>query len=259
MARRIAAMLDLDPDDFHEGSALPRGWHFVLMGADTRRSLLRADGYPGPGVPLPDLGLPRLLLGGRTVTFNHDVPIGSRVGRHSFVESIVQKDPTPGPAAVITIGHELTLEGHPAPAILEKQWFHLLPAERAAGGRETRRAEVSVADMRVRTITPDETLLFQYSALGFNSHRIHLDRDYARDVEGYPDLVVNGGLITLLLTEFLLRDAGVCPAQIRVRHRAPLFCRRQITLAARQTGSTWSLMALDESGRMAAEMEVDGK
>ena len=106
-------------------------------------------------------------------------------------------------------------------------------------------------------VVPDETLLFQYSALGFNSHRIHIDREHARKVEGFPDLVVNGGLATLLLTEFLRRDLGVTPAAIAVRHVAPLYCNRAVTLAADQVGKRWILKAFDDQHRLAVDMEVD--
>ena len=103
---------------------------------------------------------------------------------------------------------------------------------------------------------PDETLLFQYSALGFNSHRIHIDRDHARNVEGFPDLVVNGGLATLLLTEFLRVDLGVTPTTIAVRHVAPLYCNRSVTLAAEPTDAGWRLRAFDDLNRLAVDMEV---
>jgi 3-methylfumaryl-CoA hydratase len=106
-------------------------------------------------------------------------------------------------------------------------------------------------------MTPDETLLFQYSALGFNSHKIHIDKAYAQDVEGFPELVVNGGLATLLLTEFLRRDLRIAPGAIRVRHLAPLFCSRPLTLTARQEGTTWRLNAFDDKGQLAVEMEAD--
>lgn len=115
----------------------------------------------------------------------------------------------------------------------------------------------AVRAAHLKTVVPDETLLFQYSALGFNSHRIHLARDHARDVEGFPDLVVNGGLSTLLLTEFLRRDLGVTPAAIAVRHVAPLFCNRAVTLTADRVGNRWLLKAFDDQHRLAVDMEVD--
>ena len=82
-ARRVASMLDLDPDSIRAGDALPRGWQFTLLAADTRRSALRADGFPGLGVPMPDLGLPRLMLVGRSVTFLADITVGAELVRHT--------------------------------------------------------------------------------------------------------------------------------------------------------------------------------
>lgn len=103
---------------------------------------------------------------------------------------------------------------------------------------------------------PDQTLLFQYSALGFNSHKIHLDRDYAQKVEGLPDLVVNGGLATLLLTEFLRTDVGIKPTDINVKHTAPLFCGRSMTLAADRSEAGWQLKIYNDIHEPAVEMEA---
>lgn len=253
--RRVAAMLDLDPDDFREGAPLPRGWHFILLGADTRRSALRVDGFPGLGVPMPDLGLPRLMLGARTVAFHSDIPIGASLKRTSSVRSLRQKETTSGSMAIVTIGHELNLDGHANPAVSETQTYLLLPASKLSPGKVDRLPPVSAE--RITTAVADETLLFQYSALGFNSHKIHIDRAHARDVEGFPDLVVNGGLATLLLTEFLRKDVLVVPSAIRVRHLAPLYCGRTVTLAADRDGSAWHLKAFDDLNTHAVDMEVD--
>jgi 3-methylfumaryl-CoA hydratase len=255
-ARRVAGMLDLEPDCVSAGEALPRGWQFVLMAADTRRSALRADGFPGLGVPMPDLGLPRLMLGGRTVSFRQDIPIGATVLRTSAVRSVVQKTTETGPMAVVTLLHELRLSEQSEPALLETQTYLLL-SPRKATAADTASLLDPVAAQHVKTVVPDGTLLFQYSALGFNSHRIHIDRDHARQVEGFPDLVVNGGLATLLLTEFLRRDLGVVPASLKVRHLAPLFCNRPVTLVADRLGERWRLKAFDDRNQLAVDMEVD--
>ena len=255
--RRVAAMLDLEPGDVASAQSLPRGWHFVLLAADTRRSALRGDGFPGLGVPMPDLSLPRLMLGGRTVSFRQDIPIGATVMRSSAVRSIVRKTTASGPMAVVTLAHELRIASQPEPAVLETQTYRLLPPRPAGGSTPETAAAAPVRAAHLKTVVPDETLLFQYSALGFNSHRIHIDRDHAREVEGFPDLVVNGGLATLLLTEFLRRDLGVTPAAIAVRHVAPLYCNRAVTLAADQVGNGWLLKAFDDQHRLAVDMEVD--
>jgi 3-methylfumaryl-CoA hydratase len=259
--RRIAAMLDLEPADFATGQALPRGWHFVLLAAETRRSALRGDGFPGLGLPMPDLGLPRLMLGGRTVSFLQDIPVGASVSRSSALRSIARKHTASGPMAVVTLAHELRVAKQTDPAVIEMQTYLLL-APRQAGSTPPEPAPAPATLARtgpMKTVIPDQTLLFQYSALGFNSHRIHIDREHARLVEGFPDLVVNGGLATLLLTEFLRRDLGLKPVTLAVRHLAPLYCNRSVTLTADQTGERWRLKAMDDQQRLAVDMEVSVK
>ena len=97
--RRVAAMMDQDPGQWSEGEVLPRGWQFILLGADTRRSALRQDGFPGLGVPLPDLGLRRLLLGGRTVLYQGDIHVGDSLRRESRVQKLSRKETAHGPMA----------------------------------------------------------------------------------------------------------------------------------------------------------------
>lgn len=264
--RRVAAMLDLLPDPWEAPQALlPRGWHFVLMAADTRRAALRADGFPGLGVSMPDLGLPRLMLGGRTIQFRRDIEVGATLVRSSTVQNTVHKTTAAGAMVVVTLGHELVVAGQAEPALVETQTYLLLPARTDAAATPEAAsvappaAVVAMAPVQaqhLKTVVPDETLLFQYSALGFNSHRIHLDRDHARQVEGFPDLVVNGGLASLLLTEFLRQDLGVVPSAIAVRHVAPLYCNRAVTLAADRVGAGWRLKAYDDQHRLAVDMEV---
>jgi len=250
-------MLDLDPDQIVEGEALPRGWQFLLMGADTRRSSLRGDGFPGLGVPMPDLELPRLLLGGRSVSWIKDIPVGAKLVRTSRMESLKRKVTESGPMAVATIRHELRLADDAAPALVETQTYLLLPARSAPAVDSGSEALPEASGQRLSTIVPDETLLFQYSALGFNSHKIHIDRSHARDVEGFPDLVVNGGLATLLLTEFLRREVGLVPSAIKVRHLTPLYSGRPMTLVADPAGAKWRLNAYDDRNVLAVDMEVE--
>lgn len=254
MVRRVAAMLDLDTRSFSEGDLLPKGWHFFMLAGETRKSELRKDGFPGLGVPIPDLGLPRLLLGGRTVNYNGDIVIGSIVEKTSFIKSIVEKKTHSGPMAIVTIQHELRPVAASSPAIIETQTYILLSASKAAYNAEKILSQPIEAKHQQQLI-PDETLLFQYSALGFNSHKIHLDRDYAQKVEGLPDLVVNGGLATLLLTEFMSNDLGLEITAIKVKHIAPLFCGRNMTLYT-EDATTGKFKILDDNKVVAVEMEV---
>lgn len=250
-------MLDLDSDNLSEGTSLPRGWHFVMLGADTRRSALRADGFPGLGVAMPDLGLPRLMLGGRTVTFLKDIPIGARVTRTSAMQSLKRKTTANGAMAIATVSHALRIEEDEENALLETQTYLLLPARQGPATEDTSNRSIEITAARTATVVPDETLLFQYSALGFNSHKIHIDRSHARQMEGFPGLVVNGGLATLLLTEFLRRELGLIPTAIRVRHITPLYCGRPITLTGDPEGLNWRLKAYDQRNVLAIDMETE--
>jgi 3-methylfumaryl-CoA hydratase len=256
IVRRIAAMLDIGANVLAEEKNLPFGWHFPLLAGETLRSELRGDGFPGFGVPMPDLGLPRLLLLGRTVDYISDIPVGSVVERVSVLDKLDHKETAAGPAAIVTLRHELHVATRPEAAVVETQSYMLLGATRKVSPAAT--PQKIPAFVMSKVVTPDETLLFQYSALGFNSHKIHLDRAYAREVEGLPDLVVNGGLITLFLTEFLRNEMGLRPRRIRTRHKAPLYCGRLMTLtAASRIGDTVQLFAFDEVGTLATEMQAE--
>lgn len=256
MVRRVAAMLDLDTQSFSNGDVLPRGWHFFMLAGETRKTALRSDGFPGLGVPIPDLGLPRLLLGGRTVSFQGDIVIGSEVERTSFVKNIAEKTTASGRMAIITIQHELRPVSSPNPAIVETQTYILLGEKSVSTKSEKTLAEPIQAKYQ-KQIVPDETLLFQYSALGFNSHKIHLDRNYAQNVEGLPDLVVNGGLATLLLTEFLRTDLGLKLTDIKVKHIAPLYCNRKMTLCTEGGETKGQFKIYDDNNTIAVEIEVN--
>jgi len=251
---RIACMLDLDPSLMVNGDTLPGGWHFIAMPASTRRRNLRDDGFAGLGVAIPDLGLPRLMLAGRSVSYRYDLRIGETVERRSWIDSIRDKTADARPMAVVKIGHELRSVASGEIAVAETQTYILLPASRYQPAPSVK---VDIKASVVRTVVPDETLLFQYSALGFNSHKIHLDRAFAREAEGFPDLVVNGGLATLLLTEFARLDLGLTLASLTVRNTAPLFCDRPLTLAADRRDGKWLLSIHNEAGNIAAEVEVE--
>jgi 3-methylfumaryl-CoA hydratase len=256
MVRRVAAMLDIDMQSFAKGDVLPRGWHFFMLSGETRKSALRPDGFPGLGVPIPDIGLPRLLLGGRTVSYQGDILIGSEVERTSFIKNMTEKTTQSGRMAIVTIQHELRPVTAPNPAIIETQTYILLSGKSVPSKASSGNFQSFPNFSKQKQIIPDETLLFQYSALGFNSHKIHLDRDYARNIEGLPDLVVNGGLATLLLTEFIRTDLGLEITEIKVKHIAPLFCGRKMTLYTEGGVANGQFKIFDDKNTVAVEMEA---
>jgi 3-methylfumaryl-CoA hydratase len=253
MVRRVAAMLDLETSSFSEGDILPKGWHFFMLAGETRKTALRADGFPGLGVPIPDLGLPRLLLGGRTVNYQADIIIGDEIERTSFVKEIKEKTTINGRMAIVTIQHELRPVLQEQPAIVETQTYILLEEQKVKNLPVFTNDELRFTiEKKENQIIPNETLLFQYSALGFNSHKIHLDRDYARKVEGLPDLVVNGGLATILMTEFVRNELKLNLVEIKVKHVAPLYCNRPLTIVFEEN----ELKIYNDKNEIAVIMEI---
>lgn len=253
---KIAAMLDIDPSQRASWTQIPRGWHFPALGAATARSALRSDGYPGLGVPMPDLGLPRLLQAGREVHFLGDIAIAEPVRRTSTLAQLRQKGEGAAARAVVTVRHELWSARRDAQLLIEDQTFVLMPSSRY---QQPQRDFAEVTGDVVHKVTPDAIMLFQYSALGFNSHKIHLDHRHATEVEGFPDLVVNGGLVTLLVTEFLRRELAVSPQRLKIINRQPLFCDRPITIAASACDAGWQVRVHDDYGQIAAEIELETK
>jgi 3-methylfumaryl-CoA hydratase len=160
--------------------------------------------------------------------------------------------------AIVTIQHELRSVSESSPAIIETQTYILLSASKASGNSEKILSQQIEADFQ-KQIIPDETLIFQYSALGFNTHKIHLDREYAKNTEGLPDLVVNGGLSTLFLTDYLRTNLKLEITDIKIKHIAPLYCNRPLTLTAEKKETGWKLSIYDDNNDIAVEAETNVK
>ena len=253
-ARRIACLLDLSPDEFTSGSIAPTGWHFPLIGSETPRSILRADGFPGLGIPMPQLGLARVLAGGREVTYHGVIVIDAPLVRTSVITKIREKQSSNGPLAIVDVEHHICDAQNSALLVHEKQSYVLLSSVHAPKSAATDQAAAPVAEV-AQTVRLDDVFLFQFSALSFNSHKIHLDRRHAAS-EGYPDLVVNGGISTLLMTELARArlDRGI--SAIRVTNKAPLFVDRDISLTIEQSEYGARICAYTDEHVLAAEMEL---
>lgn len=234
--RALAATLDLDPDALGDGAPLPLGWHWIFFHDAARRSDLGPDGHERAGGFLPSLGLPRRMWAGGRLRFHRPLRVGEPARRVSTVGSVERKEGRSGRLAFVTVRHVL----HGADgsvAVEEEQDLVYLEARKPAGGASAAEGSRSAgaagepADWR-ESFVADEVTLFRFSALTFNGHRIHYDRQYATEVEGYPDLVVHGPLLALLLLGAGLRrvDAGT-GASFEYRAAQPLFCNEEIVLA----------------------------
>ena len=247
-AYKIAAMLDIPLTEVQDLNLLPRGWHFPLLGSTTPRHSLREDGFPGFGVPMPDVGLPRILMTGRSVSYKNDIPFNSMIECQSSVSSLEERESNGNRRVFITLTHKLFLLDKHIPCLTEDQFFVMLSNQEKTfpQGRLPSKAYSSKL-----TLTPDSTMLFQYSALGFNSHKIHIDRQYAKEVEKLPDLVVNGGLSILLIKQFLRNQLEITPKSFNSNHFLPLYCDRPLTISGQKKNNTWEVSLTDNNGFVA--------
>jgi 3-methylfumaryl-CoA hydratase len=180
---------------------------------------------------------------GSRIRFLDDIPLGSRINRLSTLTAATLKVGRTGPLLFATVRHEIAADGGPT-AIVEEQ--DIVYREAAAPGAMMERTRAAPGEplAETRVVTPDSVALFRYSALTFNGHRIHYDRDYARDVEAYPGLVVHGPLIATLLLDHLLRNRpGRSVTSFSFRAAAPSFDGEPMALGFTDTGGEVALRA----------------
>src|SRR5689334_15425119 len=200
----LGATLDYDAP-LLPGDALALLWHWIFFRPTVAQAQIGEDGHPRKGGFLPDLGLPRRMWAGGRLRFHAPVTVGSAITRESSILNVSEKQGRTGKLGFVTVKHRIYCEG--TLAIDEEQ--DIVYREPAAPGAPTP-APTAAPDSAQwhRQIVPDEVLMFRYSALTFNGHRIHYDKPYATQVEGYPNLVVHGPLIATLLMDLLRRQ---CP------------------------------------------------
>ncbi|MEQ6204385.1 MaoC family dehydratase N-terminal domain-containing protein [Sulfitobacter sp. HNIBRBA2951] len=237
------------------GDALPPLWHWLYFLQSAPLGELGRDGHPAKGGFLPPVALPRRMWAGGRFGFTDALRIGADVTKTSTIKDVTLKQGRSGALCFVTVRHELAAKGA-APALWEEHDIvyredpseSAPPAPTASIGKDWHHSE---------EITPSEVMLFRYSALTFNGHRIHYDRDYARDVEGHAGLVVHGPLIATLLMGMAQRLAqGAQPSAFQFRAASPLFDTAPFTLHARTIDGGYDLAAATPQGRMAMQASV---
>jgi len=238
----------------HTPERLPPLWHWMLFQDWAPPDRLGPDGHPKRGGFLPPVhDLPRRMWAGGRLRFFAALHPGDAVRRTSTILSVKEKQGGSGRLVFVTVGH--VIEGPGGVAIDEEQDI----VYRGADGAATKPAEPAPpAPSQVLRAKerPDSVLLFRYSALTGNGHRIHYDLDYVRNVEGYPGLVVHGPLQATWLAGLL--SANVLKT-FSFRGLRPAFHDNALTIEAwPDNGDVWRLRALDASGRacMSAEATV---
>ena len=252
--RALAATLDHAPSPIEHGCALPPLWHWLYFLPLHRQSEIGPDGHARRGGFMPPVALPRRMWAGSQLEFRAPIRVGDRVSRSSTIVDVTVKGGRSGRLVFVKVRHELRCNddggGAAEPALVEFQDI-VYRAARQAGDIDPPPQPAPAEAAWRRQIVPDDVLLFRYSALTFNGHRIHYDRRYVTEVEGYPGLVVHGPLIATLLLDLLRRqmpDADV--AAFRFRAVRPSFDlhRLQVSGAPLADGKTVRLWAQDHDG-----------
>ncbi|HET6522587.1 MAG TPA: protein dehydratase [Geminicoccaceae bacterium] len=226
-ARLMAATLGQDQAALAEGARLPPLWHWLYFLEARPPSELGPDGHPALGGFLPPVPLGGRMWAGGRVAFLAPLPLGAVVDRRSEVIGVEHKAGRSGDLVFVTVRHELFHEG--TPALAEE---HDIVYRDPAAARPSRPPKAAPPAAHRKTLVPDSTLLFRYSALTFNGHRIHYDADYCRAVEGYPDLVVHGPLSATLLAGFAEEIGGRELRHFAYRGLRPAFRGPALTLNA---------------------------
>ncbi len=249
----LAATLDRDDADPQPGDVLPPLWHWLYFLPRARQSQLGADGHPQRGGFLPPVALPRRMWAGGRLQFPGTLRVGDPVTRTSTVADVSLKEGRTGPLVFVLVRHEIA--GPDGVAVTEEHdiVYRGLPGPREAP--PTPRAAPEAAAWR-RDITPDDVLLFRYSALTFNGHRIHYDRRYVTQAEAYPGLVVHGPLLATLLADLVRRNTDRRLAAFRFRAASPVFDTTPFALCGQAEGDRAALWVRRTDGTLAMEAEA---
>lgn len=233
-AQRLFASLD-DDRTTQDGDALPPGWHWLYFNPFPRRGDLDDDGHPKRGGFLPPVPLPRRMWAGGSVSYRAPITVGASARRRSEITGVRSVSGRSGQLVFVTVQHVISVGDRTC--VVEDQNIVYRGQPTADGTPPAERPGEPPAEPPadwVDTITPDPTLLFRYSALTSNGHRIHYDHRYVTEREGYPALVVHGPLTATLLQRFATRcAAGPTLARFDFRGVYPLFVDASITLEAR--------------------------
>ncbi|MBA3506921.1 MAG: MaoC family dehydratase N-terminal domain-containing protein [Betaproteobacteria bacterium] len=217
----LAATLDRDEPFPRPGDLLPPLWHWLFFPSIHRHSETGPDGHRKRGGFLPPVQLPRRMFAGGRFQFHHPLRVGDTISRLSRIVDVKQKEGRRGPLVFVVVRHAISnaagialTEEHDIVYRDDPRPDDVAPASRAAPD----------ACAWSREIRPDPVLLFRYSALTLNNHRIHYDRRYVIEVEGYPGLIVHGPLLATLLLDLLRRNLpAVNVTRFMFRAVRPLF------------------------------------
>ncbi len=253
-ARLMQATLDRTAS-LEPGDALPPLWHWLYFPTVVPQKDLGRDGHPKLGGFLPPVALPRRMWAGGRFGFERALRIGEVAQRRSTIKDVQLKEGRSGPLCFVTVRHEISA-GEAFCFWEEHDIVYREDPKPDAPRPVPPRAPQDF--MWQRSVEPSPVLLFRYSALTFNGHRIHYDRQYCADVEGYPGLVFHGPLTATLLFDLLLQqNPGRWVSGYEFRAISPLFDTAAFSLMGRNEESSAELWAGNQDGGLAMTAKAE--
>lgn len=255
LVRKFNAMLELPADTVRDGQAAPVLIHYCLAQPAAPMGGLGEDGHPARGGFLPPLPLPRRMWAGSSLVFHDSLRVGDRMRRVSRIADVAIKEGRSGILCFVTVEHRIDVDGKVV--IEETQIIVYRDAATPKDAVKPVTAEPAPASAHQKPIEVSTPLLFRYSALTFNGHRIHYDRNYATTVEYYPGLVFHGPLQATLLLNYATELKGSAPDRFTFRGLSPLFDDDRISLhAAQEEDGRMKLWTARENGPVAMSAEA---
>lgn len=241
----------LAPHLFQTGAA-PLGIHWCLSPDMVAGNQLGGDGHPKLGQFLPDVGLPRRMWAGGAITFRGSFSVGDVVNKVSTIADQKFKEGKSGKLCFFTVTHQYTVDGN----IIVDERQDIVYREAASSNTGSQAPALAKPQGTTWLVVPTSTLLFRYSAMAFNGHRIHYDESYARNTEHYGGLMVHGPLQATLMLNLAATVLGRAPKTFSYRGVAPLILGSSFIVDAETSDGSVQLQVIDASGTLTMTGEV---
>ncbi len=251
---QMRAMLDHKPEGISAGESVPPLWHWAYFLQPIRASELGRDGHAVLGEFMPPVPLPRRMWAGGQFTFNSALKVGEHARRQSTVRDVNVKQGRSGRLCFVEVEHCYFVEDD----LRFGEIHNIVYRDAKTLVEEDIRPPAAPQDAQwSREVIPNSTLLFRYSALTFNGHRIHYDLDFCRNQEGYPGLVFHGPLTATLLLELAMEEnPGRQVSSYKFRAISPLYDNAEFTLNGRMQDGSASMWATNTNGQLAMQSLV---
>ena len=250
-AAALHAALGAEGEPPVKGSPLPHYWHSLYFWDAQPPDCLGPDGHPLPGSFIPDFGLAQRMWAGGSLIPRKPLLAGAPAERRTFIDDIAAKEGRTGPLRFVTLRHEILQDGL---AATEQQ--RLVYREPQRGGAPGPAPQAPSGGRQLAEHQFNEVTLFRFSALTFNSHRIHYDADYCRDIAGHRACVVHGPLLAMLLASAAVAAGGGF-SSFACRATATAYCGERIGIFAAEAAEGLTLWASGPGDRLC--MKADTK